>query len=227
MNKLSHAMRAITRTLAVLALFVCLACSIGCLGTSNSSSSAAAGSSASSAASSSATSSSASSASSSATASQSSASAQSSASSQSSDNVAYHPEIDYSKYPKIVSHDYSPPDITVEINGEYTSKDEVALYIHLYGTVPPNYISKTKARKAGWVAEEGNLWEVLPGMSIGGGGWNNDDGELPVAEDRNRKYFECDIDYEGGYRNAKRLVYSDDGLVFYTNDHYETFQELY
>lgn len=62
-------------------------------------------------------------------------------------------------------------------------------------------------------------------MSIGGGGWNNDDAELPWA--KNRNYFECDIDYSGGFRNAKRIVYSDDGLIFYTDDHYETFEQLY
>jgi len=131
----------------------------------------------------------------------------------------------YSDYPKITSHDYTQPNITVTKGESYTSKDEVGLYIHLYGTVPPNYISKTKARNKGWVAEDGNLWDVLPGRSIGGGGWHNDDRELPWA--KGREYYECDIDYEGGYRNAKRIVYSDDGLVFYTNDHYNTFEQLY
>ena len=120
---------------------------------------------------------------------------------------------------------YSAPDITVERNGTYTDKDHVALYIHTYGTVPSNYISKTKARKAGWVNTKGNLWDVLPGMSIGGGGFYNDDHMLPDAPDR--EWFECDIDYEGGYRNAKRIVYSNDGLIYYTDDHYESFQRLY
>ena len=119
----------------------------------------------------------------------------------------------------------APSGITVEKDGEYTDKDHVALYIHTYGTVPSNYVTKTKARKAGWVNTEGNLWDVLPGKSIGGGGFNNDDGTLPDAP--GREWFECDIDYDGGYRNAKRIVYSDDGLVFYTEDHYNTFEQLY
>ena len=38
---------------------------------------------------------------------------------------------------------------------------------------------------------------------------------------------ECDIDYDGGYRGPKRLIYSNDGLVFYTEDHYKTFEQLY
>ena len=56
---------------------------------------------------------------------------------------------------------------TIEEDGWYTTKDEVALYIHTYGRLPGNYISKTKARDRGWVASKGNLDEVCPGMSIG------------------------------------------------------------
>ena len=120
---------------------------------------------------------------------------------------------------------YVAPDIKVSESGEYTDKDSVALYIHLYGHVPSNYISKTKAREAGWVNTKGNLWDVLPGMSIGGGGFYNDDNMMPDAP--GREWFECDIDYEGGFRNSKRLVYSNDGLIYYTDDHYNTFQRLY
>ena len=116
-------------------------------------------------------------------------------------------------------------DITVEENGEYSDKDHVALYIHTYGKLPSNYISKTKARKAGWVSSKGNLWDVLPGKSIGGSRFYNDDGALPDASGRD--WTECDIDYEGGFRGAKRIVFSNDGLVFYTDDHYKTFQQLY
>lgn len=123
------------------------------------------------------------------------------------------------------NNDPSKPTLQVTENGTYTSKDEVALYIHLYGHVPSNYITKTKARKAGWVQEDGNLWDVLPGMSIGGGGFSNDDGMMPDAP--GRQWYEADIDYQGGYRNAKRLVYSNDGLIYYTDDHYETFERLY
>lgn len=119
----------------------------------------------------------------------------------------------------------SATEISVTKDGTYTDKEHVALYIHLYGHVPSNYVTKTKARKAGWVNTKGNLWDVLPGKSIGGGGFNNDDGTLPDAP--GREWYECDIDYDGGYRNEKRIVYSDDGLVFYTGDHYKTFEQLY
>ena len=113
----------------------------------------------------------------------------------------------------------------MEENGEYSDKDHVALYIHTYGKLPSNYISKTKARKAGWVSSKGNLWDVLPGKSIGGSRFYNDDGALPDASGRD--WTECDIEYEGGFRGAKRIVFSNDGLIFYTDDHYKTFQQLY
>ena len=115
--------------------------------------------------------------------------------------------------------------MSVSEDGEYTSKDEVALYIHLYGHLPGNYISKTKARKAGWVNTKGNLWDVLPGKSIGGSEFHNDDGQLPDA--KGRRWTECDINYQGGFRNAERIVFSNDGLIFYTDDHYKTFEQLY
>lgn len=119
----------------------------------------------------------------------------------------------------------SSASLSVDENGQYTSKDEVALYIHEFGHLPSNFISKTKARKAGWVSSEGNLDEVCPGMSIGGSEFHNDDGQLPDA--RGRTWKECDIGYTGGFRGAERIVFSNDGLVFYTGDHYKTFEQLY
>ena len=78
--------------------------------------------------------------------------------------------------------------------------------------------------KKGW-DNGGDLWDVLPGRSIGGSGFGNYEGILPEAD--GRRYYECDIDFRGGSRNAKRIVYSNDGLIFYTGDHYETFERLY
>ena len=117
------------------------------------------------------------------------------------------------------------PSLTVEESGVYTSKEEVALYIHLYGHLPDNYITKRQAEELGWDSKAGNLWEVAPGMSIGGSRFGNYEKALPEKE--GRTYYECDIDYDGGYRGAKRIIYSDDGLIFYTEDHYKTFEELY
>ena len=115
--------------------------------------------------------------------------------------------------------------ITVTEDGEYTSKEEVALYVHLYDHLPDNYITKAEAKALGWDSREGNLWEVAPGKSIGGDSFGNFEGLLPKK--KSRKYYECDVDYQGGYRSAERLIYSNDGLVYYTEDHYETFEQLY
>ena len=112
----------------------------------------------------------------------------------------------------------------VREDGEYTSKEEVAEYIYLYGHLPSNYITKDEAEDLGWKSK-GNLDKVAPGKSIGGDKFGNREGILPTA--KGRKYYECDIDYKKGSRNAKRIVFSNDGLVYYTEDHYETFELLY
>lgn len=114
---------------------------------------------------------------------------------------------------------------SVEEGGSYTSEEEVALYIHLYGHLPENYITKREAEDLGWDSRQGNLAEVAPGMSIGGSRFGNYEGQLPDKE--GRQYYECDIGYVSGHRGAERLVYSNDGLVFYTGDHYKTFEQLY
>lgn len=109
--------------------------------------------------------------------------------------------------------------------GAYSSKEEVAEYLHQYGHLPSNYLTKKEAQELGWVSSEGNLWQVAPGMSIGGDRFGNREGLLPQA--KGRQYYECDIDFDGKYRNAKRIVFSNDGLIYYTEDHYESFQLLY
>ena len=109
-------------------------------------------------------------------------------------------------------------------DGSYTSKDEVALYIHTYGHLPENYITKDEAYDLGWKSE-GTLDEVAPGMSIGGDYYGNYEGVLP--DEPGREYHECDIDYESGNRNGTRIVYSNDGNIYYTEDHYNSFEHLY
>ena len=116
-------------------------------------------------------------------------------------------------------------EIKVEEDKDYTSKDEVAAYLNEFGHLPDNYISKNEAKDLGWVNSKGNLDDVAPGKSIGGDYFGNYENKLPTK--KGRKYYECDIDFDGGRRNAKRIIYSNDGLVFYTEDHYETFEQLY
>lgn len=116
-------------------------------------------------------------------------------------------------------------EITVSEDGTYSSPDQVALYIHLYGHLPSNYITKKEAEAAGWNSSKGNLWDVAYGMSIGGNRFGNYEGALPDKD--GRKWYECDVNYQGGYRGSERLLYSSDGLIYYTGDHYETFEQLY
>ena len=113
-------------------------------------------------------------------------------------------------------------DAAIDEDGTYTSKDEVALYIHTYGKLPSNYITKQEAEDLGWDSSKGNLWDVAPGKSIGGDRFGNYEGLLPDG-----KYKECDVNYDGGYRDAERLIYGEDGSVYYTNDHYKSFTQLY
>ena len=111
----------------------------------------------------------------------------------------------------------------LEEEGSYTSRDTVALYLMKYGTLPQNYITKAEAQALGW--EGGSLLEYAPGKSIGGDRFGNYEGALPEKE--GRTYTECDIDTAGAdERGAKRIVFSNDGLIFYTEDHYETFTLL-
>jgi len=109
-------------------------------------------------------------------------------------------------------------------DGSYTTRDDVALYIHTYGKLPGNFITKAEARSLGWPG--GSLEPYSPGSSIGGDRFGNYENLLPDAE--GRVWYECDIDTAGAdSRGAKRIVFSNDGLIYYTDDHYESFTQLY
>jgi len=108
--------------------------------------------------------------------------------------------------------------------GEYTSAEDVALYLHLYAHLPRNFITKKDARALGW--NGGGLDDYADGKCIGGDRFGNYEGLLPDAP--GREYHECDIDtLHAVSRGAKRIVYSNDGLIYYTEDHYESFILLY
>ncbi len=113
---------------------------------------------------------------------------------------------------------------SIRESGEYSDKNSVAEYIHTFGHLPSNFITKAKATELGW--EGGSLEPYAPGKSIGGDRFGNREGLLPKKS--GRTYTECDIDTRGKKsRGAKRIVFSNDGLVYYTGDHYETFELLY
>lgn len=113
----------------------------------------------------------------------------------------------------------------IDEDGWYSSKDEVALYLHTFERLPGNYLTKKEASALGWDSKKGNLWEVAEGMSIGGDTFGNREGLLPSA--RGRKWYECDINYQGGFRGAERILFSNDGLIYYTDDHYQSYTQLY
>ena len=106
-------------------------------------------------------------------------------------------------------------------DGSYFSKNDVALYIHTYGKLPSNFITKKQAQALGWSG--GSVEDYAPGKAIGGDYYSNYEGTLPSGS-----YHECDINTNGRRsRGAERIVYSSDGRVYYTSDHYESFTQLY
>lgn len=142
------------------------------------------------------------------------------------------PQTEQSEEPAFVPEDEPLPEIDplpepeaiLDEDGTYDSKDEVALYIYLYGHLPSNYITKKQAEKLGWPG--GSLEPYAPGKCIGGSHFGNYEGLLPDA--KGRSYTECDIDTMGAKsRGAKRIIFSNDGLIYYTDDHYESFELLY
>lgn len=112
----------------------------------------------------------------------------------------------------------------LDIDGSYTTKEDVALYLCIYKKLPSNFITKKEARQLGW--DGGGLEPFAPGKCIGGDRFGNYEDLLPYKE--GRVYYECDIDTLGAkFRGEKRIVYSSDGLIYYTADHYESFTLLY
>ena len=122
----------------------------------------------------------------------------------------------------VTSADTAHIEPLLDEDGTYTTKADVALYIHTYGKLPSNFMTKKQAKKLGWSG--GSLEDFAPGMCIGGDYFGNYEGLLP----EDKEYHECDIDTLGKKsRGAKRIIYSDDGYIYYTEDHYESFEQLY
>lgn len=106
---------------------------------------------------------------------------------------------------------------------ELTNDEIVVKYLKEHGELPEYYITKSEAKSLGWIPSKGNLCEVAPGKAIGGDIWTNRQKSLPTKS--GRRYFEADLNYNCGNRNADRVVFSNDGLVFVTFDHYRSFEE--
>ena len=116
-------------------------------------------------------------------------------------------------------------DLEIEYGEYYYTPEEVSLYLHVFCCLPENYITKDEARELGWDSWAGNLWKVAEGMCIGGDQFGNREGLLPKK--KGRTWYECDVNYSGGRRDKERLLYSNDGLIYYTGDHYQSYELLY
>ena len=117
----------------------------------------------------------------------------------------------------------STAEAPAEETGPIIDPQAIADYLFEHGELPENFITKREAQALGW--DRNYLSDVAPGMSIGGDHFGNYEGQLPRV--KGRKYYECDANYTGGRRGAERIVYSNDGHVWYTKDHYQTFTELF
>ena len=102
--------------------------------------------------------------------------------------------------------------------------DGADAYISYHGHLPDYYVNKETAQQAGWQTTKKKLSSVLPGKMLGGDVFDNNAAKLPSAQ--GRVWYEADINYTGGKRNRQRVVYSNDGLIFATYDHYHTFYEI-
>ena len=113
--------------------------------------------------------------------------------------------------------------VSVQEGAYYYDLENVVLYLDAYGELPDNYITKKEAQELGW--QGGSVEKYLEGAAIGGDRFGNREGLLP--KEQGRSYTECDLNTHGeSSRGAERLIFSNDGLYFHTEDHYETFTEV-
>lgn len=96
----------------------------------------------------------------------------------------------------------------------------MASHLKENGSLPENFITKDQAKALGWDLKKGNLHDVAPGKSIGGDVFQHKEGLLPTAP--GRVWREVDTNYGGGFRGFDRILYSNDGLIYKTTDHYKT-----
>lgn len=104
---------------------------------------------------------------------------------------------------------------------QLTEEKTVISYVKQNHRLPDYYITKSEARKQGWNPSKGNLCETLPGKAIGGDRFGNRERRLPDGD----QYFEADVNYHCGGRNADRIIYTKNGDVYLTKNHYKSFDK--
>jgi ribonuclease T1 len=116
--------------------------------------------------------------------------------------------------------------VNVQLSSKIDEQELIEILRSLNNTndkrLPPKFVIKREARSQGWRPGK-DLWSVttLRGSSIGGDRFKNLEGRLPE-----KRWREADLDYRGGPRGGKRLIFSQDGKRFVTVDHYNTFVEV-
>ena len=116
-------------------------------------------------------------------------------------------------------------EVETEFELPVTDPQQIVNYLDIYGELPENFITKNEAKALGWDSRYNYVGEVAPGKSIGGDRFGNYEGQLP--EKKGRKWYECDANYKGKKRGKQRVLFSSDGLYYYTDDHYQTFTEMF
>ena len=116
-------------------------------------------------------------------------------------------------------------EVETEFELPVTDPQQIVNYLDIYGELPENFITKNEAKDLGWDSRYNYVGEVAPGKSIGGDRFGNYEGQLPSK--KGRKWYECDANYRGKKRGAERVLFSSDGLYYYTNDHYQTFTQMF
>ena len=114
------------------------------------------------------------------------------------------------------------------IEAGYATKDGINgadYWLYYKRKLPEYYITKEQAKFLGWKNKKGTLAEVASEKMIGRIPYKNKNGHLPSAP--GQVWYEADISYVSGFRSdCDRILYSNDGLIFVTFDHYETFYEI-
>jgi guanyl-specific ribonuclease Sa len=144
----------------------------------------------------------------------------------SNDGLIYYTDDHYESFRQVVvTGEPAAAAADIRENGAYLSRDDVAAYLHLYGRLPTNYLTRDEAKELGWSNKKNNLGDVAPGCAIGGDSFGNREGLLPDAD--GREWWECDVNVQSGRRSDQRLVWSNDGLIYYTPDNHNSFERLY
>lgn len=117
-----------------------------------------------------------------------------------------------------------PMEAVIAGNATKDGNNSADWWLKYLGVLPDYYITEEEANKQGYRSYLGNLGQVAPGKMLTKGVYGNRNGHLPTMS--GRVWYEADINYNRRYRNSERILFSNDGLIFITYDHYKTCEEI-